>query len=471
MAAFKKTYKSKFKIEKGSRIEKILSNSVSNYTFDARKNIKELSKEVKTQVRDNENLLQRLANMPLLSEKEADAIATLGKVQTLSICKKAMDDLRNAMQKLESKKGSVYELDHLTMEPVMQAVSMLIIGYQQAYMDMKGGKKFTDTQIGVNYTPGDMTTNPFKPSAANLEVKIDYLQKLRLYYSLWKQKGMNKNFDFLKAAEPYMKGGTIDIDYIKENDLSIDNPGRQARIQILATTKHKEKSDKQLPFGDARVELLSGKKARDEFGRKVVQDIKNAGAMNIVGSPHIGNTIIEQLADKVQGKRIKRKRSYTRRRIKSEKIPKAAPARLVKHFTTQTKQEVLQAAAILGTKVQLAGKRRRKDTGDLQKELNRIRAVINRKLPAQVRENMGRPALENQTGRFSNSVQLLRLREAGKTIMGEYSYLLTPYETFENTGEQDWPNAYNPKDLITKSIRDLAPTVTDKKFTFRLFRV
>ena len=140
-------------------------------------------------------------------------------------------------------------------------------------------------------------------------------------------------------------------------------------------------------------------------------------------------------------------------------------------FTTQTKQEVLQAAAILGTKVQLAGKRRRKDTGDLQKELNRIRAVINRKLPAQVRENMGRPALENQTGRFSNSVQLLRLREAGKTIMGEYSYLLTPYETFENTGEQDWPNAYNPKDLITKSIRDLAPTVTDKKFTFRLFRV
>jgi len=108
---------------------------------------------------------------------------------------------------------------------------------------------------------------------------------------------------------------------------------------------------------------------------------------------------------------------------------------------------------------------------EYQKELNRIRAVINRKLPAQVRENMGRPALENQTGRFSNSVQLLRLREAGKTIMGEYSYLLTPYETFENTGEQDWPNAYNPKDLITKSIRDLAPTVTDKKFTFRLFRV
>ena len=126
---------------------------------------------------------------------------------------------------------------------------------------------------------------------------------------------------------------------------------------------------------------------------------------------------------------------------------------------------------LLGTKIQLAGKRRRKDTGDLQKELNRIRAVINRRLPAQVRENMGRPALENQTGRFSDSVQLLRLRETGKTIMGEYTYLLTPYETFENTGEKDWPNAYNPKDLISRSIRDLAPTVTDKKFTFRLFRV
>ncbi len=471
MAAFKKSYKSKFVIKKGSKIDKILAKSTAEYTFKARENIKNLSKEVKTQVRDNEKLLERIANMPLLSEKETDAIATLGKVQTLATCKKAMDDLRDAMQKLETKKGSVYELDHLTMEPVMQAVSMLIIGYQQAYMDMKGGKKFTDTQIGVNYTPGDMNTNPFKPSAANLEIKIDYLQKLRLYYSLWKQKGMSKNFDFLKAAEPYMKGGVIDIDAIKVNDLSIDNPGTLAKIQIMATTKHKEKSKKQLPFGDARVDLLSGKKARDQFGRKVVQDIKNAGVLNIVGSPHIGNTIIEQLADKVKGKKVKRKRSYTKRKIKSEKLPKAAPARLVKHFTTQTKQEVIAGAALLGTKIQLAGKRRRKDTGDLQKELNRIRAVINRRLPAQVRENMGRPALENQTGRFSDSVQLLRLRETGKTIMGEYTYLLTPYETFENTGEKDWPNAYNPKDLISRSIRDLAPTVTDKKFTFRLFRV
>ena len=80
---------------------------------------------------------------------------------------------------------------------------------------------------------------------------------------------------------------------------------------------------------------------------------------------------------------------------------------------------------------------------------------------------MGRPALRNQTGTFSNSVRLETLRDAQKTIVGEYTYQLSPYETFENTGQRRWPSGYNPKPLITKSIRNLAQGIVEDKFTLR----
>ena len=90
---------------------------------------------------------------------------------------------------------------------------------------------------------------------------------------------------------------------------------------------------------------------------------------------------------------------------------------------------------------------------------------------------MGRPALINRTGIFSNSVQLLNLRDTGATITGEYTYMLTGggvsknrqgvYSTFENLGQRQWPAGYNPKPLITKSIRNLAQKELGKKFTLR----
>jgi hypothetical protein len=76
---------------------------------------------------------------------------------------------------------------------------------------------------------------------------------------------------------------------------------------------------------------------------------------------------------------------------------------------------------------------------------------------------MGRPALINQTGRFSNSTEVRNLRQTSAGISGEYSYMLSPYETFENTGSVRWPSGYNPKPLIAKSIRELALQYTEQK--------
>jgi len=86
----------------------------------------------------------------------------------------------------------------------------------------------------------------------------------------------------------------------------------------------------------------------------------------------------------------------------------------------------------------------------------KIKNAINKRLPAEVRRNMGRPALNNITGRFSNSALIESITPAAATLLVKYTYRLDPYETFENTGRRKWPRGYNPKPLISKSIRGLA---------------
>lgn len=108
-----------------------------------------------------------------------------------------------------------------------------------------------------------------------------------------------------------------------------------------------------------------------------------------------------------------------------------------------------------------------KDFANQMRHLLKVKRAINQRLPAEVRRNMGKPALTNRTGRFSNSVHVESMIPAAQTLMVKYSYRLNPYETFENTGKKKWPTGYNPKPLIAKSIRGLALGLTDEKLTIR----
>lgn len=98
--------------------------------------------------------------------------------------------------------------------------------------------------------------------------------------------------------------------------------------------------------------------------------------------------------------------------------------------------------------------------------LSRLQAILNRNIGKKVQQDMGRPALRNQTGRFANSVQIERLAKTKAGITGDYTYQLSPYQTFENEGPRRWPTGYNPKPLITNSIRELALQYTTEKFTY-----
>ena len=189
----------------------------------------------------------------------------------------------------------------------------------------------------------------------------------------------------------------------------------------------------------------------------------NMGFTSLQGSKPMEGEIVKQLTEVAIGKKPKKYKSRTKTRRK----PK------IKKFKNPIASSgIAIASAKAGIKMPVMPPRKRKGrpkesgaTG--QREINKLRLQINRRLPAEVRRNMGRPALINQTGRFSNSVELSDLRQGPKTLIGEYRYMFDPYETFENTGEKRWPTGYNPKPLITKSIRNLAAQYTQQKFTLR----
>lgn len=130
----------------------------------------------------------------------------------------------------------------------------------------------------------------------------------------------------------------------------------------------------------------------------------------------------------------------------------------------------IKLAGITAARQSAASNKPRNAAGRRQDEemsLPKLKRLINRSLGAEVRRNMGRPALINRTGVFSNSVTLDTLRQGPKTLIGEYSYQTNPYQTFENLGRKQWPQGYNPKPLIAKSIRNLAARHVQAKFTLR----
>ena len=108
--------------------------------------------------------------------------------------------------------------------------------------------------------------------------------------------------------------------------------------------------------------------------------------------------------------------------------------------------------------------KKRVETGTSVQDSLVARAFINSRLPTQVANNMGRPELENRTGRFANSVNIVNASSTGN--MSHFDYTYEPlYRVFES-GTDYSPN-YDPRPLIEKSIRQLAAARMETKFTLR----
>ena len=92
-----------------------------------------------------------------------------------------------------------------------------------------------------------------------------------------------------------------------------------------------------------------------------------------------------------------------------------------------------------------------------------LMTLINMKLQATVKGNMGRPTLINRTGRFAESVKIANATQGKQGLTTfYYDYQKFPYQTFENSSR--WPADYDPRPLIAGSIREIAAELMQSKF-------
>lgn len=94
------------------------------------------------------------------------------------------------------------------------------------------------------------------------------------------------------------------------------------------------------------------------------------------------------------------------------------------------------------------------------KSLSSLQNILNSKITAQVRQNMGngsrKDILNYRTGRFAESVQINNLTQGREgMITAYYTYMKYPYATFSEGGRQQYPRSRDPKALISKSIREI----------------
>lgn len=182
----------------------------------------------------------------------------------------------------------------------------------------------------------------------------------------------------------------------------------------------------------------------------------------------LSKPIRRQLQENAVNKAIKGVKKGAGKNTKTKRTKVKSKAKPVKRNTRKgnfknTKKVSTRRGSAGLTAAATATKRKEQQKQQKTDGLLKLRAVIQKRLPAEVRRNMGRPALINRTGEFSNSVDLVSLRHTTAGISGEYTYKLNPYATFENLGQRQWPTGYNPKRLIAKSIRQLAMQYTEEK--------
>ena len=392
--------------------------------------------------------------------------------------RKPIDELRSAVTKLTKELGVVAELDHTSMEPINVTLSLTIKAIEGIIADIErfGSVNRRSDDFVAEYGQDSKFT---ESSIEGLRRVATSLKKLRVASQVSTIQGMGITpKEFKEGLEEYRRSnGTYNIEELKTKDLAGLKDGKViSTIELKSTADHENKSKFQNLIGRARIQALGSQQEAEADVQRLLKNIKEVGPENIEGSKTIKNVLTDQIADTLAGKKVKKYKSRTSTKT-TKSFPLNKPKNSLKNKLSRIQKQAKVIAALSTTKSAFKGREDKREGGSLQAELNKLKRLINARLPAEVRRNMGRPALINRTGIFSNSVQLLNLRDTGTTITGEYTYMLTGggvsknrqgvYSTFENLGQKQWPAGYNPKPLITKSIRNLAQKELGKKFTLR----
>jgi hypothetical protein len=389
------------------------------------------------------------------------------------------EHVRQAVKELSTEAGldTKYEVDHVNVTPLGIKITSLIDVVESLRDDViSGGDTGRTTAVGQTLTKMAVSGNQ-NEIARELETRLQKLRTARAYLKELEpsirrgETPTEKDLGQLVAKNA--KGGSYSIRADKATDISVyEEGGMLGSFQIIDEDVHQKKTEYQSNMSYVLNDIMTG-----QFNLPIMTDEKldeiNAlrksieqNPTTIVGSEGIENAINRQLVEVFKGKKPKPSKSKTTRRkkVKSKMDLRKTKAGLAKLKAKKRKAKQLLA---LAAKRDAVKRKVSRGSGDQAKAALHLKRLINRRLSAEVRRNMGRPALINRTGRFSNSVKLESLVPSPAGMVGKYSYLYRPYETFENTGAKKWPLGYNPKPLITKSIRNLAVQHMETKLTLR----
>ena len=96
-----------------------------------------------------------------------------------------------------------------------------------------------------------------------------------------------------------------------------------------------------------------------------------------------------------------------------------------------------------------------------------LTALLNKSLPEEVMKNMGPypRRLENRTGRFAKSAEVLNVTPMPNSVEIQYTYMKDPYEVFEpENGNPMASWGRDPKRIIGSTIREIAQTMMGTRF-------
>jgi len=242
-------------------------------------------------------------------------------------------------------------------------------------------------------------------------------------------------------------------------------PGQNHLIEVRIATNKREKTDISTIKNEAELYLTKWVLQKVKEGEILKPDAKTSKPY----SQDLQDAAILAIANKFKPKKTK-----TIKITKNIKATKTNPfeyeinvGKGTNSYKGRTKRKSLSLKGV--AKTLPVSRRSREQSGKLQKgvTLPQLKNYINRGLHNELQRNMGRPALNYVTGQFARSAYLQSLRPSKTNLIGEYTYQLDPYQTFENTGQKKWPIGYNPKPLIARSIRNLAARHVENKFTLR----
>ena len=269
---------------------------------------------------------------------------------------------------------------------------------------------------------------------------------------------------YTKVADKLNEITDFQMELTAEKTKLFDIASGKANLGLTVIQKDKNRFD-------SIIESAFGRNMNKEFTTGTENNMKDyflnkVDIGDIQGGPEsLNNKITKDLGLMLGGKTPKKTGNTSKTQITKEKLIPRGKKNQTKIKASRAKAGADYAKRALAVAA-IRRKADRKESGNSSefRALSELRTKIQARLPARVRKNMGPPALTNRTSRFSNSVTLKQLHRTAKGISGEYTYMLSPYETFENTGARKWKTGYNPKPLIAKSIKELALEMAGERF-------